>query len=97
MSLATIIRKPSAFIPIAMSLAAISVLLGYLVLHGPAPQADEGGAAHLFQLLLVAQLPVVAYFALRWLPRFPKQAFEVLVLQAAAGLAALAPVFIFHW
>jgi hypothetical protein len=97
MSLREMIRKPSAFVPLAMSLAAIALLLGYLIVHGPAPQEDEGAAAHLFQLLLVAQLPVIAYFALRWLPRFPRQGLEVLALQAFAGIAALAPVVIMKW
>jgi hypothetical protein len=61
------------------------------------PQADEGAAAHVFQLLLVVQLPIVAFFAIKWLPRDPRHALYVLALQAAAGLAALAPVFLLHW
>jgi hypothetical protein len=32
-------------------------------------------------------------FAIKWLPRAPKQALQVLALQAAAGLAAMASVF----
>ncbi len=31
--------------------------------------------------------------AIKWLPRTPKQALPILALQAAAALAALAPVF----
>jgi hypothetical protein len=42
---------------------------------------------------MAAQIPVVAYFAIKWLPRAPGQAFRVLALQAAAGLAAFAAVF----
>src|SRR5574337_976643 len=54
---------------------------------------DEGTAAHLFQLLMAVQLPIVAVFATRYLPRATWPALRVLILQAAAGLAAMAPVF----
>jgi hypothetical protein len=59
-----------------------------------ARQADEGTAAHLWQLLMAGQLPVIAFFAIAWLPRSPRQALVVLLLQAVAGLAAAAPVFL---
>jgi hypothetical protein len=58
-----------------------------------AREADEGAAAQIFQLLMIAQVPVVLFFAIKWLPRAPSQALPVLALQAAAALAALAPVF----
>jgi hypothetical protein len=70
-------------------------VLIHIILSGTARQADEGAAAHIFQLLMVVQLPIVLFFAIRWLPRFPRPALLVLALQAAAGLAALAPVFFF--
>jgi len=76
-----------------MSLAALAIVLGHVALYGTAREADEGTAAHLWQLLIAGQLPVVAFFALKWLPRRPKEALLVLALQAGAGLAALAPVF----
>jgi hypothetical protein len=90
-----LLKKPSAFIPVAMSLAALATVLIHIILFGMSRQADEGSAAHIFQLLLVVQLPIVAFFAIKWLPRFPKPALLVLALQAVAGLAALAPVFYF--
>jgi hypothetical protein len=68
----------------------------HVVMFGTAREADEGTAAHLFQLLMVAEVPIVAFFAIKWLPRAPKQALQVLALQAAAGLAALAPVYYFN-
>ena len=93
MKFSYLLKKPSAFLPVAMSLAALATVLIHIVLYGPARQADEGTAAHIFQLLLLVQLPIVLFFAIRWLPRFPRPALLVLALQAAAGLAALAPVF----
>jgi hypothetical protein len=93
MKFSDLLKKPSAFLPVAMSLAALATVLIHVALYGPARQADEGAAAHIFQLLMLVQLPIVLFFALKWLPRFPRPALLVLALQAAAGLAALAPVF----
>lgn len=87
-------KRPSALIPVAMSLAALSLVLGHIMLFGGARQADEGTAAHLWQLLMAGQIPVIAFFAIKWLPRGPRQALLVLVVQAIAGLAAAAPVFL---
>ena len=95
MNFPTILKKTSAFLPVAMSLAAFIVVISHILIYGAVREADEGAAAHIFQLLLIAQMPIVALFAIRWLAKFPRQALMVLALQAAAGLAALAPVFIF--
>jgi len=94
MNLLTVLKKPSAFLPLVMSLAALILVLGHVALFGAAREADEGTAAHLFHLLLVAQIPFVAFFAIEWLPRAPRQALLILVLQIGAALAALAPVMI---
>ncbi|MEO6186432.1 MAG: hypothetical protein ABIP38_06215 [Steroidobacteraceae bacterium] len=96
-SFASLIRQPSAYLPLAMSLGAIATLLIYLALYGPARQADEGGAAHFWQLLMVAQAPIVAYFAIKWLPRSPATALVIVVLQIGAAVAAAAPVILMGW
>ena len=88
-----IMKKPSAFLPVAMSFAALATVLGHVAMFGAVREADEGTAAHIFQLLIAAQVPIVAVFAIKWLPRAPRQALQVLALQAGAALAALAPVF----
>ena len=87
------IKQPSAFLPVAMSMAALATLLGHVVLFGVVREADEGTAAHIFQLLMASQVPIIAFFAIKWLPRTPKQALQILALQVGAALAALAPVF----
>ena len=87
------LKHPSAFVPLAMSFVALATVLFHIDVYGVAREADEGPAAHIFQLLMAGQAPVVAFFAIRWLPRIPKQALLVLTLQAGAALAALAPVF----
>lgn len=93
----TILKRPSAFLPFAMSLAALAVVLLFLARHGPAPQADEGAAAHLWQVLMAAQLPIMLYFAIRWVPQSPRQGLIILALQLGAALAAAAPVFLLRW
>ena len=89
-----LIKLPSAWLPIAMSLAALGLLIGHIALVGVTREADEGVTAHLWQLLMAGQIPVIAFFAIKWLPRNPRQALLVLALQAAAGVAAAAPVFL---
>ena len=96
MSIPTIIKRPSGFLPVTMSLAALAVVLVHVAIYGATQEADEGTAAHLWQLLMAAQLPLLLFFAIKWLPRNPKQALLVIALQAGAALAALAPVYLLH-
>ena len=89
----SIVRKPSAFLPLAMSFAALVTVLVHVALFGVARETDEGTAAHIWQILMAAQIPIIAFFAIKWVPRTPRQALPVLALQGGAALAALAPVF----
>ena len=95
-SFGTMLKYPSAFLPMAMSLTAMMLVLVHLALFGVAREADEGPTAHLWQLLMAGQLPVLAFFAIKWLPRAPKQTLVVFALQAGAALASLAPVLYFN-
>lgn len=92
----SILKKPSAFLPVTMSFAALAAVLVHVAMFGVAREADEGTAAHIWQILMAAQIPIVAFFAIKWLPRTPGQALLVLALQAGAALAALAPVFVLN-
>jgi len=87
-----LMKRPSAYLPPAMSLAALATVLVHVAMFGVAREADEGTAAHILQILMAAQIPIVAFFASRWLQRDPRQALLVLALQVGAALAALAPV-----
>ena len=101
-SFAAVVRQPSALIPMAMSLTALVLVLGNIAMFGTGPEVvvngrpDEGTIAHLWQILMAGQLPVLAFFAIKWLPRAPKPTLGVLGLQATAVLAAMAPVFYFN-
>lgn len=88
------IKQPSAFLPIAMSLVAVATVLLHVAVYGTAREADEGTAAHLLQLLLIAEVPIVAFFAIKWLPQIPRQTLLVLALQVSAAVAALSSVFV---
>jgi hypothetical protein len=46
---------------------------------------------------MVGQIPILAFFAFTGLARNPRRALGVLGLQAAAALAAVAPVYVLHW
>ena len=96
-NLGSTLKHPSAFLPVTMSLFALAVVLTHIAFFGTARQPDEGTAAHLWQILMAGQLPIVAFFAFRWLPRTRRYGLLVLALQAAAAVAALAPVYFLHW
>jgi len=87
-------KHPSAFLPLIMSLLALSLVIGHIAIFGIVRGTDEGTAAHIWQLLMVGQIPIIALFAIKYLPRKPKQALPILMLQIAAIVAACAPVFI---
>jgi len=72
-----------------MSTAAALLVVEFLIRVGRVRQADEGTEAHLFQLLLAAQVPIIAYFAVTYLPKQPRQSLVVMALQFIAGVAAL--------
>jgi hypothetical protein len=93
-SVLSLSKKPSAFVPMAMSVTALAVLLGSIAASsGVVRDTDEGAIAHIWQLLMVGQVPILAYFVIRWLPRVPRQTLYVLALQIGAALAAMAPVY----
>ena len=86
------VTQRSALIPLVMSLAGLALVLGHVAMSGGGREADEGTAARVWWLLMAAQVPVVAFFAITWLPRAPRQALLILALQAVAVLANLATV-----
>ncbi len=94
---ADLLKKPSAFFPMVMSVAALSIVLGSAAMFGVARQADEGTAAHLWQILIAGQIPLIVFFAVRWIPAQHKKGLFVLALQLSAVLAAMFPVWWLGW
>jgi len=99
-SVLALARRPSAMFPMIMSLAALLLMGIFLLLASRgviplrAPDGDEHLAAHLWQLLMVGQLPVIAWFALRWFFQRPLQTILILSVQAILAFASIVPVFV---
>ena len=92
----TLLKQPTAFVPLTMSSIAIATLIIHIARFGVTREADEGAAAHIWQLMMGLQVPVIAFFVVQWLPRAPRSAFVVLGVQLLFALAALAPVYFLH-
>lgn len=90
------LRHPSGFIPILMSLGAMTTIVVHLALHGTASQPDEGAAARIWQVLMAGQIPFILFFAARWVSQ-SRQALPVLAVQLGALITAAAPVFLLGW
>jgi hypothetical protein len=86
------LRQPTVMLPLLMSGVALLMVLVNAAVNGAAPADDEGAAAHIFQLLLVLQLPLTGWLALHWLPRAPSRTWRLLRLQALAALTAVMAV-----
>jgi hypothetical protein len=82
--------------PIAMSIAALAIVALVLATGWERGLKDEGAAAHLWQLLIILQLPLVAAFVLTADWRRPGPAGRTLMLQAALVALAMAPVAYFR-
>jgi hypothetical protein len=87
-----VVRDPGAWLPIVLALAALTDVILFGVVLGPIrqPDGDEGTPAHVFQGLMVLVAVLIPVFAIRWLPRAPREAAAVLGLQVLAAALALA-------
>lgn len=70
----------------------MGLVMAHVAAAGAGPEADEGTLARIWWLLMLAQVPLVAFFALTHLPRSPRPALLVLALQVAGVIANLAAV-----
>jgi hypothetical protein len=89
----TILRKPSAQLPLLVSVAALVLVLGHAFLYGTVHEADEGPAAHIWQILIVLDAILALAFTLHWWTRARRQTLIVLGILAATTLANFAAVF----
>ena len=88
------VRWLGALLPLLMTLTVvIAGLVEAARIGGFVRQPDEGTAAHLFQILMPAQIPIIALFAATQLPRHPMWTRWVLALQIGAAAALFAAVF----
>jgi hypothetical protein len=75
-----------------MSAIALAIVASQLVIYGNAREPDEGAAAHLWQLLMAGQVPLIGWFMVRQLPIGFGRAAPVLAAQVVAIALAAAPV-----
>ena len=96
-------RSLSGWVPLILAAAAIALLASYLVTgpHEPnivvengVAREDETAVARIWQLLMLAQLPAILLFAVKWLPRDPRRTAPMLGLQGLAFIIAALPVFL---
>jgi hypothetical protein len=100
MGIRTAIARPSGFVPLVMSAAALYVVARHLLAFGGGPDLhagrhDEGPEAHIWQILMTGQMPIILYCAIRWLRNDPQGTLSVLGFQVLAFAGAAAPVFLF--
>jgi hypothetical protein len=77
-----------------MSLVALAMVLVHFAIYGIVVESDEGTAAHIFQLLMVAQIPFLAFLAFRWVTLAPRKTLLFIVLQVSTALTAIVAVFL---
>src|SRR5690606_40545772 len=93
----SVLKHPSAWIPFVMSFIALTFLLSYVAVFGLAsgsPDGDEGAPARIFQLIMLGQVPVVAYFALVHLP---KKTFQTMIVLALQAIIWMIPIITVIW
>ena len=90
----SIIKKPSAYLPIVFSVAISIMIVSFITLVGVEQNEDEGMAAHLFQLWLAYEVVAIGFFAAKWLAKDPKSVLYILAVQVMAVILAAAPIFI---
>lgn len=89
------IKKPSAWIPIVISIIFFAYIVIFISIFGIVREKDEGTGAHLFQIWLALEPFMVGFFAVKWLPRAPKPVLLILALQVVAALLPISVVFYF--
>lgn len=93
-----VLFSPTALVPLGFSLGALLIVLTHFGLHASDPNSDEGAAAHIWQLLMAAQVPALALFTAKWFRRARRACLNVLMVHGLAiamsiGLAARAPLY----
>ena len=89
------INRISGIAPIVLSLMAFGVIVSVLTGWGKDVAGDEGAGAHIFQLLIVAEVPFILVFVATADWKKVGRVAGLIALQAAALVLAFAPVAFF--
>ncbi|MGA3345081.1 MAG: hypothetical protein ABSC76_09465 [Terracidiphilus sp.] len=85
------VKRVCGIAPIVMSLIALALVIEGVIEFGDHPPADEGWQAHIFQILIVTELPVIAAFAvMSW--HSLKRSLPTIGVQALLWLVAVGAV-----
>jgi hypothetical protein len=92
---------PTGLLPIGLSLGALLIVFMHIAFYGPAPEPEGGATAHVWQLIMAAQIPALGLFAAKWFRQARQPALQVLKLHGASivvsvAAAGLAPVYFLH-
>lgn len=87
-----LINRFAVVLPLLLSAAAFTLVLAN-ILAGVRPEGDEGASAHIWQLLMVAQIPVILLF-LKTADWRSRSTLLLLALQLAAFVLACVPVWV---
>jgi hypothetical protein len=88
-----LLRRPSALVPLLVSLAALALVLGHAALYGVVHEADEGAAAHIWQILITLEGLFTIAFAVNEWKRARRQTLVILAILAATTAANFAAVY----
>ena len=88
------INRVTGFAPVAMSIAAYFLVLAAVAARWEVNQPDEGAAAHIFQLLVAGQVPIVLVYVASADWKRPWAILRMLLIQAAAVGIAFSAVFL---
>ncbi len=86
------INRVSAIVPVVLSLMAFGVVIVAVVTGWGKGNADEGAGAHIFQLLIVAQVPFILVFVATADWKRVGQTAGLIALQAAGLVLAVGSV-----
>ncbi len=89
------INRISGFVPIGLSLIAFSVVIVAVLTGCGKGDVDEGAGAHVFQLLVVAEVPFILLFVATADWTKVGRVAGLLALQTAGVVLAFAPVAFF--
>jgi hypothetical protein len=86
------INQVSALAPLVLSFSAFILVLAAVATGWDVGSKDEGSAAHIFQLLIAGQMPIILAFLVTADWKRVMRVAGILSLQAAAIALAFAPV-----
>lgn len=84
MNFKELIKRPSAFVPVLMSITAIIILLYNIMIVGVEQKQGEEIVTGIYEILIIWQLPVIAFFAFKWGSQNFKNGLIVLLIQILA-------------